>query len=66
MISQIKLPRLISNGMVLQRNEKVKIWGWASPKEMIKLEFKSSSKWYNNLAAANLFSYEGLSSTTFR
>lgn len=40
---QIKLPRLISNGMVLQRNEKVKIWGWASPKEKIKLEFKSKN-----------------------
>ena len=42
-ISQIKLPRLISNGIVLQRNEKVKIWGWASPKEIIKLEFKSKT-----------------------
>lgn len=40
-LSQIKLPRLISDGIVLQRNEKVKIWGWASPKEKIKLEFKS-------------------------
>lgn len=43
MFSQIKLPRLISNGIVLQRNEKVKIWGWASPKEKIKLEFKSKT-----------------------
>lgn len=40
-IGQIKLPKLISDGIVLQRNEKVKIWGWASPKEKIKLEFKS-------------------------
>ncbi|WP_083382103.1 sialate O-acetylesterase [Flavobacterium commune] len=40
-LSQIKLPKLISDGVVLQRNEKVKIWGWASPKEKIKLEFKS-------------------------
>lgn len=43
MFSQIKLPRLISNGMVLQRNERVKIWGWASPKEKIKLEFKTKT-----------------------
>lgn len=42
-LSQIKLPRLISDGIVLQRNEKVKIWGWASPKEKIKLEFKSKT-----------------------
>nr|WP_288835745.1 sialate O-acetylesterase [uncultured Flavobacterium sp.] len=40
-LSQIKLPKLISDGIVLQRNEKVKIWGWASSKEKIKLEFKS-------------------------
>ena len=50
-ISQIKLPRLISNGIVLQRNEKVKIWGWASPKEKIKLEFKS--KTYSTQADQN-------------
>jgi sialate O-acetylesterase len=43
MFSQIKLPRVISNGIVLQRNEKVKIWGWASPKEKIKLEFKAKT-----------------------
>ncbi|PWU05060.1 MAG: sialate O-acetylesterase [Bacteroidetes bacterium] len=38
--SQIKLPRLISNGMVLQRNALLKIWGWATPNEKIKIEFK--------------------------
>ncbi|MEN2402515.1 sialate O-acetylesterase [Flavobacterium sp. MC2016-06] len=37
--SQIKLPRLISDGMVLQRDTKVNIWGWASPKEKIELDF---------------------------
>jgi sialate O-acetylesterase len=42
-IGQIKLPKLISDGIILQRNEKVKIWGWASPKEKIKLEFKSKT-----------------------
>jgi len=25
----VKLPKLVSNGMVLQRNAEVKIWGWA-------------------------------------
>ena len=43
MISQIRLPRLVSDGVVLQRNEKVKIWGWASPKEKVKLLFKSKN-----------------------
>ena len=41
--SQIKLPKLISDGVVLQRNEKVKIWGWASPNEKITLNFKSKN-----------------------
>ncbi|KIO51670.1 9-O-acetylesterase [Flavobacterium hibernum] len=35
----MKLPRLISDGMILQRDTKVKIWGWASPKEKIQLDF---------------------------
>ncbi|WP_426484297.1 sialate O-acetylesterase [Flavobacterium sp. 2] len=37
--SQIKLPRLISDGMVLQRDMPVKIWGWASPNEKIEIDF---------------------------
>lgn len=37
--SQVKLPKLISNGMVLQRNTKIKIWGWASPNEKVTLRF---------------------------
>ena len=39
--AQIKLPRLISNGMVLQRDTDLKIWGWASPNEPIKLHFNA-------------------------
>ncbi|MCP9767076.1 hypothetical protein EGI22_04085 [Lacihabitans sp. LS3-19] len=35
--AQIRLPKLISNDMVLQRDKPVKIWGWASPKEKITL-----------------------------
>lgn len=38
-ICQVRLPKLISDGMVLQRDTKIKIWGWASPKEKITLEF---------------------------
>lgn len=39
--AQIKLPKLISNGMVLQRNEELKIWGWAAPDENVQLKFNS-------------------------
>lgn len=37
--AQIKLPRLISDGMVLQRDRPVKIWGWASANETVELMF---------------------------
>ena len=35
----VKLPRLISNGMVLQRDAPLKIWGWADPSEKVNVEF---------------------------
>lgn len=34
---QIRLPRLISDGVVLQRNTEIKIWGWAAPGERVEL-----------------------------
>lgn len=37
--AQIRLPKLISDHMVLQRDEPLQIWGWASPKEKITLQF---------------------------
>ena len=37
--SQIKLPRLISDGMVLQHDVALKIWGWAAPNEKVELNF---------------------------
>jgi len=33
--AQVRLPRLISDSMILQRDEKIKLWGWASPSEKI-------------------------------
>lgn len=36
---QVKLPKLISNGMVLQRDTKIKIWGWSKPNEKIAIDF---------------------------
>ena len=35
--AQVRLPQLVSDGMVLQREAPVKIWGWASPGEKITL-----------------------------
>lgn len=37
--SQIRLPRLISDGMVLQRETPLTMWGWASPGEKVEWQF---------------------------
>ncbi|MGA2624435.1 MAG: sialate O-acetylesterase [Bacteroidota bacterium] len=37
MMADVKLPSVISDNMVLQRNSKVKVWGWASPGEKIRI-----------------------------
>jgi sialate O-acetylesterase len=39
--SQIRLPQLISDGMILQRESPVTLWGWASPGEAISLDFNN-------------------------
>ncbi|MCG6913681.1 sialate O-acetylesterase, partial [bacterium BMS3Abin03] len=48
---QVKLPKLISDGMVLQRDAKVKIWGWASGGEKITIQFIGTT--YNTTANKN-------------
>jgi sialate O-acetylesterase len=37
--AQLRLPKLVSNGMVLQRNTALTIWGWAAPGEKVQLHF---------------------------
>lgn len=41
--AKVKLPRLISDGMVLQRDTELKIWGWASLGEKIDVKFLDQS-----------------------
>ncbi|MDR2292789.1 MAG: hypothetical protein LBE11_04860 [Prevotellaceae bacterium] len=41
-LAQVRLPKLIADGMVLQRDVPLKIWGWASPNEDITIVFKGS------------------------
>jgi len=48
---QLKLPRLIQDGMILQRETPVKIWGWASAGEKVKLLFNNQS--FNTLTGDN-------------
>ncbi len=42
MSGQVRLPRLISDGMVLQRDAHIKIWGWAAAAEKISIGFLDS------------------------
>jgi sialate O-acetylesterase len=41
--SQVRLPKLISNGMVLQRDTNLKIWGWAAKDEKVSVHFIDST-----------------------
>ncbi|MGB4413555.1 MAG: sialate O-acetylesterase [Paludibacter sp.] len=46
----VRLPKLISDGMVLQRDAKVKIWGWAASSEKVTVEIDGSR--YSTVADA--------------
>ncbi|MDP4228766.1 MAG: sialate O-acetylesterase, partial [Bacteroidota bacterium] len=37
--ANISLPAIVGDGMVLQRNETVKVWGWAQPGEKVTVNF---------------------------
>jgi len=39
----VRLPRLVSDGMVLQRDANVKVWGWADQGEKITINFKGET-----------------------
>ena len=42
--AEVKLPALFSDHMVLQRDQKDKVWGWADPGEEITVTIKDQSK----------------------
>ncbi|HEX9827054.1 MAG TPA: hypothetical protein VGA80_10690, partial [Flavobacteriaceae bacterium] len=42
-LAQVRLPKLISDGMVLQRGQILPIWGWASPNENITVFFQNKT-----------------------
>ena len=39
----IKLPALVGNNMVLQRDAKINLWGWATPGEKINITFQNKT-----------------------
>lgn len=49
--AQLRLPKLISDGMVLQRDVPLRIWGWATPGERITVRFNNKS--YKAVSGAN-------------
>ncbi len=51
LFAQVRLPKLVSDNMVLQRDEPITIWGWAAPKEMVTVTFKN--KTYRAVANAD-------------
>ena len=42
--AKITLPRLISDGMILQRDETIKVWGWAEPGEDVQFTFNDKTR----------------------
>jgi sialate O-acetylesterase len=40
---EVKLPKLISDGMVLQQNTNVKVWGWAKNGETVSIQFNNQT-----------------------
>lgn len=49
--AQVRLPRLLRDSMVLQRDTKVKVWGWAAPGEKVQVSF--NKKTYKTTTAAD-------------
>lgn len=49
--ADVRLPKLISNGMVLQRDRPLKIWGWATPGENVAVTF--NKKTYKTVTGNN-------------
>jgi sialate O-acetylesterase len=41
--AQVRLPRLIRDSMVLQCDQKINIWGWASPREKLTIRFNNKT-----------------------
>ncbi|HET6994313.1 MAG TPA: sialate O-acetylesterase, partial [Chitinophagaceae bacterium] len=41
--AQVRLPRLVRDSMVLQRDSRVNIWGWASKNEKISIKFNGKT-----------------------
>jgi sialate O-acetylesterase len=41
--AEVELPKIFSDNMVLQRDMQVAVWGWATPGEVVTVEFAGQS-----------------------
>ena len=48
--AQLRLPSLVSSGMVLQQNDSVSIWGWGDPGKKVLI----TTSWDNKNYSANI------------
>jgi len=60
-ISEVRLPQLISDGMVLQRNTELEIWGDKIPNSVA-----VRYAWADTSAGVNLYNKGGLPASPFR
>ena len=40
-VADVRLPQIFANGMVLQRNQPIVVWGWADPGEQVKVKLNN-------------------------
>lgn len=43
-LADVRLPQIFGNGMVLQRNQPIAVWGWADPNESITVSLNKQTK----------------------
>jgi len=48
---QVKLPRLVRDSMILQRDTKINIWGWAAAGEKVNIKFNGKN--YKTITGSN-------------
>lgn len=44
LFANVRMPLLFSDGMVLQRNKSIPVWGWADANEKIEIRFNTQTK----------------------
>jgi len=42
--ANVRMPLIFSDGMVLQRNKEIPVWGWAEPNEKVEIHFNKQTK----------------------